>query len=420
MSLKLAYLVTHPIQYQAPLLRRVAAVPGLEFKAFFGSDFSARAFVDPDFGREIQWDVPLLEGYASEVLGQWGSPLGPNEIPTVWRPFSTGLAQKLRAGKFDVLWIHGYNRASHWVAAMTAKAMGIKVLMRDESTDISAERSPVKQIAKQLFFNGINKFVDRWLTIGSLNADYYRGFHIAPHKLVSVPYTVDNAYFQSKIAALAPQRELLRVRLGLEPGRPIILFAAKLIDRKQPLPLLGAFAELVQDDDARKPYLIYAGDGPQRGALEKTIAVSGLSASVKVLGFKSQAELAALYDLCDIFVLPSEREAWGLVVNEAMNAGRAIVCSDRIGCAPDLVVPGVNGHIYPFGNGKALTAALRDCLTDAERLEAMGKASLAQVNAWSFDQDIDGLCRALREVTGVEIRPKETQPKETQPRETQP
>jgi glycosyltransferase involved in cell wall biosynthesis len=405
MSLKLAYFVTHPIQYQAPLLRRVAAVPGLEFKAFFGSDFSARAFVDPDFGRAIQWDVPLLEGYASEVLGQWGAPLGTNEIPTVWRPFSTGLAKKLREGKFDVLWIHGYNRASHWVAAATAKSMGIKVLMRDESTDISAQRSPLKQIAKQIFFTTMNRLVDRWLTIGSLNAEYYRGFGIAPHKLISVPYAVDNAYFQGKIAALSPERELLRASLGLEQGRPIILFAAKLIDRKQPLPLLGAFAELVHDADARNPYLIYAGDGPQRGALEKTIAVSGLGASAKVLGFKSQADLAALYDLCDIFVLPSEREAWGLVVNEAMNAGRAIVCSDRIGAAPDLIVPGLNGHIYPFGNDKALAASLRDCLIDSERLEAMGRASLERINAWSFDQDIDGLCRALREVTGVEIRP---------------
>ncbi len=405
MSLKLAYFVTHPIQYQAPLLRRVAALPGLEFKVFFGSDFSARAFVDPDFGRAIQWDVPLLDGYAHEVLDQWGAPLAANEIPTVWRPFSKGLAQKLRAGKFDALWIHGYNRASHWVAAATAKMLGIKVLMRDESTEISAERSAVKQIVKQVFFTSIDKLVDRWLTIGELNAAYYRGFGIAPHKLIPVPYAVDNAYFQSKIAALSPQREVLRASLGLEPGRPIILFAAKLIDRKQPLPLLGAFAELVHDDDARKPYLLYAGDGPQRGALEKTIALSGLGESVKVLGFKGQADLAALYDLCDIFVLPSEREAWGLVVNEAMNAGRAIVCSDRIGAAPDLVVPGLNGHIYPFGNDTALTAALRDCLIDPERLAAMGQASLDRINQWSFDQDLDGLCRALRETTGVEIRP---------------
>lgn len=405
MSLKLAYFVTHPIQYQAPLLRRVAAIPGLDFKVFFGSDFSARAFVDPDFGRAIQWDVPLLDGYAHEVLDQWGAPLADNEIPTVWRPFSKGLARKLRAGKFDALWIHGYNRASHWVAAVTAKMMGLKVLMRDESTEISAERSAAKQIVKQMFFSSIDKFVDRWLTIGDLNAAYYRGFGIAPHKLIPVPYAVDNAYFQSKIEALAPRRETLRASLGLEPGRPIILFAAKLIDRKQPLPLLGAFAELVHDDDARKPYLLYAGDGPQRGALEKTVAVSGLGESVKVLGFKGQADLAALYDLCDIFVLPSEREAWGLVVNEAMNAGRAIVCSDRIGSAPDLVVPGLNGHIYPFGNDKALTAALRDCLIDPERLTAMGQASLDRINQWSFDQDLDGLCRALRETTGVEIRP---------------
>ena len=68
--LRLAYLVTHPIQYQAPLLRRVAAEPDIDFTAFFGTDFSARAFTADEFGRTIQWDVPLLEGYRHEILPQ--------------------------------------------------------------------------------------------------------------------------------------------------------------------------------------------------------------------------------------------------------------------------------------------------------------------------------------------------------------
>ena len=68
MTTRLAYLVTHPIQYQAPLLRLVSAQPDIDLTVFFASDFSSRPFAAEDFGRTIQWDVPLLEGYPYELL----------------------------------------------------------------------------------------------------------------------------------------------------------------------------------------------------------------------------------------------------------------------------------------------------------------------------------------------------------------
>ena len=65
---RLAYLVSHPIQYQAPLLRRIAREPGIDLTVFFGSDFSLRGYRDEGFGVNVQWDQPLLEGYRSELL----------------------------------------------------------------------------------------------------------------------------------------------------------------------------------------------------------------------------------------------------------------------------------------------------------------------------------------------------------------
>src|ERR1700756_3046963 len=61
--LRLAYFVSHPIQYQAPLLRRIAAEKDIDLKVFFSSDISVREYVDPGFGVPVKWDVPLLEGY---------------------------------------------------------------------------------------------------------------------------------------------------------------------------------------------------------------------------------------------------------------------------------------------------------------------------------------------------------------------
>jgi hypothetical protein len=62
-KVRLAYLVTHPIQYQAPLLRRIAAEPDIDLTVFFGSDFSLKSYLDPAFGKVIAWDVDLTGGY---------------------------------------------------------------------------------------------------------------------------------------------------------------------------------------------------------------------------------------------------------------------------------------------------------------------------------------------------------------------
>ncbi len=393
--IRLAYLVTHPIQYQAPLLRLIANQPDIDLHVMFGSDFSVRQFTDPDFGRTIAWDVPLLDGYSHEVLPAFDRPLTDTELPTVWRPFSRGIAHRLVAGRFDALWVHGYNRACHWAAMVAAKRRGLAVLVRDEATQISVQRSSLKRLAKQAFFRVLDRAVDGYLAIGSLNRAYYLGHGVAPRKIFSMPYAVDNGFFQTQIARAAPERAILRARLGLVPDRPVILFAAKLIERKRPFDLLEAYARIAREPEARAPHLLFAGDGPLRPALESAIVRGGLAPGAQVLGFQNQAQLAALYDLADVLVLPSERESWGLVVNEAMNAGCAIVANDRIGAGADLVRGGDNGFVYPCGDVAALAISLRSVLRDPARCRAMGERSRALIDRWSFAEDLAGLRAAL-------------------------
>jgi glycosyltransferase involved in cell wall biosynthesis len=117
--------------------------------------------------------------------------------------------------------------------------------------------------------------------------------------------------------------------------------------------------------------------------------------SIKFLGFKNQTELPRYYDLCDVLVLPSVYEPWGLVINEVMNAGRAVIISDQVGCGPDLVHPGVNGYIFPAGDIAALARALTDVLNDPNRPRRMGARSLEIIRHWSFTEDLQGLQQAL-------------------------
>jgi glycosyltransferase involved in cell wall biosynthesis len=390
---RLAYLVTHPIQYQAPLLRLLAAQPDIDLTVFFQSDMSVRAYVDPGFGRAVRWDVPLTEGYRSELLpGLWR-----HRPVTAQRPLSWGLARRLRRSRFDALWVHGYARWVNWAAIAWAKARGLKVLVRDEATAFSAERSAPRRLAKRAFFRALASAVDGFLAIGSANRDYYLAQGIRPERIFDVPYCVDNAFFAERAREAAANREALRAALGLEAGRPIILFASKFEARKRPDDLLHAYERLAEG--AAAPYLLLAGDGEMRPGLEAEARAKGL-AGVRFLGFRNQSELPSLYDLCDVFVLPSTREPWGLVVNEVMATGKPVVVSDAVGCARDLVRDGVNGLVVPFGDVEALAHALSAVLADPARASAMGRASEEIMRRWSFAEDVAGLRLALRRTLG--------------------
>ena len=395
-KLRLAYLVTHPIQYQAPLLRLVAAEPDIDLTVFFGTDFSARAFTAGEFGREIKWDVDLLDGYRHEVLPQFFAPPAGLQPPLdFWRPLNYDLARRLDG--FDVLWVHGYAHWLHWTAMAAARKRGLKVLLRDEATGISAERSALKRVAKRVFFAGLNRAVDGFLCIGELNRRYYTENGVGPERLFSMPYAVDNGHFRRGAEVADAGREALRASLGMEPGRPVLLSAAKLIDRKRPDLQLAAFAQIHKDAAARAPYLVFVGDGPMRAQLEAQGQAQAPGA-VRFVGFQPQNELPRYYNLCDAFVLPSVQEAWGLVVNEVMCAGRAVIASDRVGSAPDLVKQGENGAIFHVDKVDDLARAMREIVADPVKLAAMGRRSREIIDRWSFTEDITGLRQALASV----------------------
>ena len=397
--IKLAYLVSHPIQYQAPLLRRIAQEPELDLTVFFGSDFSSRGYEDKGFGVNVAWDVPLLEGYRHHFLPA----LRDNGTVGVLAPLNRGILRRLQRGPdgrgFDVLWVHGYATANAIHAMLAAKALGIPVLLRAESWLRDRARSSARLAAKEGFFALLRGIVDGVLPIGSLNAAYWSHYlgHAVPQFLM--PYAVDNAYFQKRSIEARSGRGELERELRLESGRPVILFASKLQPRKRCADLMAAYARLRAQHAELRPYLVIVGDGEERGLLE-AMAQDKALADVRFCGFRNQSELPRFFDLAMVFVLPSEHEPWGLIVNEVMNAGRAVIVSEDVGSQPDLITNGVEGFVYPVGDVEALTEALAKVLASSETAQQMGDRALARVARWDFEADVRGLLDAVGAVTG--------------------
>ena len=103
--------------------------------------------------------------------------------------------------------------------------------------------------------------------------------------------------------------------------------------------------------------------------------------------FQNQSHIPSVYHMCDILALPSAgpEETWGLVVNEAMACGKAVLVSNKAGCAADLVKAGENGFVFTAGN-KDDCAAFLGKMTESKSVSIeMGKASLKIIEPWSFE-----------------------------------
>jgi glycosyltransferase involved in cell wall biosynthesis len=387
--IRLAYIVSHPIQYQAPLLRRLALEPKLDLTVLFLSDFSTREYLDPGFGKSISWDVNLLDGYKFKVLDAWGN----RDRLGFWRPYTIGIERELRQGEYDAVWLHGYAHHAQIRALVAARRLGTKVLLRGESHDKSSDRSPLLSAVKRQILGTLFRHIDAFLAIGTANRDYYLGHGVAAGKIFMMPYAVDNVSFQA--SATPTSRLKLLSELGLRPDRPVILFASKMQARKRPGDLWEAYTKLSSNGvDEPWPYLIFAGEGDQRAELEAAVAKRCWD-SVRFVGFQNQTKIPAYYAAADVFVLPSEREPWGLVVNEAMNAGRAVIVSDQVGANADLVEDGVNGYVVPVGDVDTLTKRLQQITSDRALATSMGASSLRNISQWDFEADVAGLHEAL-------------------------
>jgi glycosyltransferase involved in cell wall biosynthesis len=390
-TIRLAYFVSHPIQYQAPLLRRIAQERDIDLTVFFSSDLSVRGYKDRGFGVQVEWDVPLLDGYKYEFLPRLGSG---DELGFA-KPLNWGIFNRLRKGHFDAVWVFGYSSLACLNAILAAKLLGIPVILRAESNLGDHVRSKLTLITKKVLFSFLRSTIDCVLPIGKRNQEYWRHYLGENFPAFLTPYAVDNDFFRRKAVEAAPHREIFRSELGLDPGRPVILFASKLQTRKRCIDLVEAFIRLASAAGGNPPaFLVIVGDGEERTRLEARVRESGLS-SIRFLGFRNQTELPRFYDLCDIFVLPSYNETWGLIVNEVMNAGRPIIVTDQVGCQTDLVHDGLNGFVYPAFDVDSLAECLRQLIENPELRTTMGENSLRLISQYSFAQDVAGLRQAL-------------------------
>ncbi len=380
-------IATHPVQYHAPLFRRMALHPALDLHVAYCTLRGAEGGHDPEFGADIQWDVPLLEGYAWSHIPNRGS-----GRESFFGLFNPGLWKQIRRGKFDaVLCFAGYVRASFWIAYFAARTCrAVFIFGCDQGSLEPRDGRAWKRRLKKLLWPVLYRLADQVVVSSSSAKTLIRSLGIPGDHISLTPLVVDNEWWSTKAAEV--NRPIVRKSWGATDNHAVVLFCAKLQPWKRPFDLLHSFVQA----SIPQSLLVFAGEGPLRPQLEKEAATMGVASQVRFLGFVNQSQLPAVYAAADLMVLPSEFEPFGAVVNEAMCCRCPVVTSERVGASRDLVAPIAPGFIFSSGDVHALTGILKDAFADRSRLQRIAHAALAHIQTWSPERNIASTVDAIR------------------------
>lgn len=390
----LAILETHPVQYHAPVWRHASQTLGVPLQVIYGGDFSVRGYKDRELGASFQWESNLLEGYASQVLQPQAS-----DYDSVC---AEGVEAALDALRPTALLSLGYHHPLDRAGLRWAQKRKVPLIFRGETSDAARhERTWWRSLLRDFMLRQLYRRCDVCLYLGENSRSHYRRLGVTEDRLVRSPYCVDTSPFQMDESARQRLRAETRLKAGIADDAWVLLFSGKLSWRKG-VDLIAAAVRALPEKLRKKVHVVFLGAGERAESLKLSCAESP-EIRCTFTGFVNQSGLSAWYHAADLLLLPSlEMETWGLVVNDALHHGVPAVVSAAVGCAPDLVLPGVTGEVSETGSAVSLSDALRRCaewsLPTTERLRQQCRE---RVHAYSVADAAQGLSAAWQKLQGL-------------------
>lgn len=375
MKKRLAILSSHPIQYNAPLFALLAKSNHIELKVFYTWSQSKESLFDKDFGHEIKWDIPLLEGYDYEFVDNISTNPGPGSFKGIDCP---GLITTLKAWNPQAILVFGWNYKAHFGVMRHFKGK-VPVYFRGDSTLID-EQGGYKQLIRRFFLTWVYHYVDGAFYVGKNNREYFLKHGLKPQELFYAPHAVDNDRFSEVLANSEVRSAHWRNQLSIPLEAIVVLFVGKFEPKKNPLLLLKVAIGM----QATGVHFVFVGNG----VFEKEMRLLADKQSyIHFLPFQNQSLMPEVYNMADILALPSQGpgETWGLVLNEAMACKLAVLASTKVGSSIDLVEQGKNGYIFESGSFEDCERCLRLMCSDKNTLIQMQEESFKRIKAWSFD-----------------------------------
>jgi glycosyltransferase involved in cell wall biosynthesis len=357
------------------------------------TDFTLRTIYSYEYSMG-RWQITLPRSINATIIGKGEESIGHRSLAAIWGGWLRGreVIREIRVTHPSAVMILGYGSVAHFVVIEWCRRNGIPCLMWGDSNIRGDLKSGFKAWIKKILVSRAVSRCDALLPCGSLGAQYFKKYGARSEQIFFVPNEPDYSLIENISKGMA---ESVREKFQLDPDRHRLVYSGRLVGVKRVDLLIDAFVRVA---DLRPDWdwdMLIAGDGPLAAEL-KTRVPNRLQHRVTWTGFlDSPQRMSALYLVSDVLVLPSDYEPWALVVNEAACTGLALVCSDVVGAAAELLRDRENGRLFRTGDITSLVDALRD-VTDEANLCRYKAASPQILKRWRMTTDpVNGLRRAL-------------------------
>jgi len=283
----------------------------------------------------------------------------------------------------EILYISGYVHIQTLIAIFTCITLGNKYAVHSDifnNSKANSAKERIKYFVRDVIRKLIFRTASALLVCGKLGRDSALVAGCDPSKIYDFPYVVD----RRRLLRDEPSEIPLDCISDKKSGNQIILFSGRLIRRKGLETLIDAVYTL-RNMSAWSLWI--EGDGPELKKYTTKVKSLGLEERCRFLGFSQMSFHSWLLRNSDIVVVPSFQDGWGIVVDEAMQMGKAVVTSDRTGSGADRVVNGTNGMVFAAGNHLQLSVLLQSLLVNPEKRMALGDS--AQSTAAKFGPKVN-------------------------------
>lgn len=379
---KLAIIAPTCFYYQVDLFRMLAAHPRFDLMVYYCSDEALNAEDVPElYNSKLQWvpEEDLIGGFEHKFLRNY-APFG-SYLKWPFGLMNFGIFREIQKERPDAVIIMGWTNLTWWLALAASVSLKIPLFyMNDANLDADLLQPKYKAWIKAFFLKRLLfTLASAFLSSGTSNSRYYLHYGVPAEKIVPFAYSMVHDSILKISEKMLSEKCTLREELGVPEDKFVILFCGRFIKEKGPFELLEAYHQVDSPDKA----LVFVGDGDARESMEEYVADHNLE-SVYFAGFQSRSKVLNFYRIADVLVLPSWRETWGMVVNEALCFGLPAIVSDQVGAGPDLVHHGQNGYVFRTGDTAQLTEQLTKIMLLPEEVRSqMGARSLQLIREWA-------------------------------------
>jgi glycosyltransferase involved in cell wall biosynthesis len=341
------------------------------------------------FARSGEWQIQVLYTNAKDVSKDAGHHY--QELPkslfeyqilpghSILASINKSLVtvRAITSSRVDAVYISGYVNAAPLAAIFTCILLRKPFFVHSDIFNNQSPKPPLAIVKRQVR-DGIRTLVFRYakavLVCGKLGYESAITAGCPKDSLIDFPYTID----RERLLIDEPFTIPSEVAGDIESGKVPIYFSGRMIARKGLDTLLEAVAHIERESsNLNLDWVLWvAGDGPLLEQYCAQAKLLGIEHRVRFLGFVQMRAHSWLLRHAAIIVVPSAADAWGIVVDEGMQLGKAVIASSGVGSAVDRIESGVDGLLFSPGNIKQLTDHLIHLLESADLRRTLGKNAL--------------------------------------------